>query len=202
VRTVIIAFADQNVAGKIRTLLISKDLPVCGVCGTGSKVLQIAAECDDGGIVICPLNFPDMPAREVMSLLPDSFDMLVMMTPRQQGMIGGSGIFQLALPSSGAAILEYVRQLLETRQLRAAFTGMADSSHDPGSLPAGPGQPAAAPSGNERNAEERKTIEQAKYLLMNRRQMSEAEAHRYLQKKSMETGIRMAELASRIIKPV
>ncbi len=58
---------------------------------------------------------------------------------------------------------------------------------------------AAGPPAHGRNSNEQHIIEQAKYLLMNRKHLTEAEAHRYLQKRSMESGIRMIDLARRII---
>jgi two-component system, response regulator PdtaR len=201
VRIVIVAFSDPGAAGKIKSLLAGRGLPVRGVCQTGSQVLQMAAECEGGGVIACPLAFSDMTAREVMSLLPDSFDMLVLITARQQGMIGGSGIFPMTLPADGAMIADGIRQLLETRQIRAALAGEASQPHRPDSLPSDRYKSAEADPGHERGTEERKIIEQAKYLLMNRKQISEAEAHRYLQKKSMASGVRMVDLARRIISP-
>ena len=51
----------------------------------------------------------------------------------------------------------------------------------------------------ERSSGERRTIEQAKALLMERNGMSEEEAHRYLQKTSMENGTNMAETAEMVL---
>ena len=50
-----------------------------------------------------------------------------------------------------------------------------------------------------RSAEEKETINQAKALLMERNHMSEEEAHRYLQKNSMETGTNMLETAQMVL---
>ena len=111
-RYLIIAVADQDIAGKIKTLLAGRGLPVRGSCATASQALQIAADCDDGGVVICPINLPDMTAREMMGLLPESFDLLVLVTPRQQGMIVGAGVFTLTLPFSGPQLIDSAQQLL------------------------------------------------------------------------------------------
>jgi len=198
VRQLIVAFSEQDVALKIKALLISRGLPVRGICNTGSQVLQMAAQCEGGGVIICPIRFSDMNASEVMSLLTEDFDMLVLVTPRQQGMVGGPGVFTLSQPAGAAAIVEAARQVLETRQLRAV---QADG-HLPSGLPHEKLKPSAEGPAHGRSPEEQKIIEQAKYLLMNRRKMNEAEAHRYLQRKSMESGIRLVELARRIILPV
>ncbi len=200
-RHLIIAFADQEIAGKIKSLLAGRGLPVRGSCGTALQALRLAAECDDGGVVICQLALPDMNAREMMSLLSDSFDMLVLITPRQQGMIDGAGVFALTWPLSGPLLVDSARQLLDTRQLRAAAAGREDRVYRPDGLPAEGYRPASSETAHNRTAEEKKIVEQAKYLLMNRRQIDEAEAHRYLQKRSMETGLRLVDVARRIISP-
>ena len=200
-RYLIIAFADQEIAGKLKNLLAGRGLPVRGSCATAAQALQLVNECEDGGVVICPLNLPDMTARAMMTLLPDSFDLLVLITPRQQGMIDGAGVFALTWPLSGPLLVDSARQLLETRQLLAALTGREERLYRPDGMPTEQYQPAASDTAHGRTIEEKKIIEQAKYLLMNRRQISEAEAHRYLQKRSMETGMRLVDVARRIIAP-
>ena len=195
-RQLIIAFSDQDVALKLKALLISRGLPVRGICGSGAQVLQMAAQGEGGGVVVCPIRFTDMNASEVMSLLAEDYDMLVLVTPRQQGMISGPGVYALSQPASAADIVEAARQILETRQLRAASSACQPTAPATGKPTPGGEDPAHG-----RTPEEQKIIEQAKYLLMNRRKITEAEAHRYLQKKSMESGIRLIELARRIISP-
>lgn len=202
-RHLIVAFSEQDVAQKIKALLTSHGQAVRGICSAGHQVLQMAAGSEAGGVVICPIRFPDMTAQEIMSLLPESFDMLVLVTPRQQGQISGPGIYTLTQPFNSTMLLDSVRQLMETRQLRAASSVVLDRIHRPSHLPAGVeerGKPETAAM-HGRTTEEQKVIEQAKYLLMNRRKMTEAEAHHYLQRKSMESGIRLVELARQIIQP-
>jgi response regulator NasT len=50
-----------------------------------------------------------------------------------------------------------------------------------------------------RNAEEKKTIDEAKYVLMERNNMSEPEAFRYIQKCSMDSGNTMVESALMVL---
>lgn len=199
-RHLIVAFADQAAAQKVKAVLQNAGLTVRGICTSGAQVLQLAAQCEGGGLVICPIRFPDMSAREIMGLLSEDFDMLVLVTSRQQTLISGPGIFALAEPVNAASITSSARQLLETRQLLAI--GFMDGAADarPTAAP-DPERKSGADSSHGRSAEEQKVIEQAKYLLMNRKRMTEAEAHRYLQKKSMESGIRLVDLARRVITP-
>lgn len=51
----------------------------------------------------------------------------------------------------------------------------------------------------ERSREEQELIKQAKELLMDRNHMTETDAHRYLQKCSMDSGTNMVETAQMIM---
>ena len=50
-----------------------------------------------------------------------------------------------------------------------------------------------------RDSRQQEVISQAKELLMARNNMSEAEAHRYLQKSSMDSGTNMVETAQMVL---
>ena len=50
-----------------------------------------------------------------------------------------------------------------------------------------------------RSEEEQKTIDQAKSLLMERNGLTEAEAHRYIQKSSMDNGTGLVEVSQMIL---
>ncbi len=50
-----------------------------------------------------------------------------------------------------------------------------------------------------RSAEEQKTIDAAKALLMERNQMTESDAHKYIQKLSMDSGNNLVETAEMIL---
>jgi response regulator NasT len=194
VRHLIIAFSDQPVAAKLRQILAGHGLPVIATCASGAQVLQQTNLLDGGGVVICPYRLVDMSAREIAHLMPDTYDMLVLVTPRQQGLIIDPGIYTLTQPLNAIMLVDGARQLLETRQIRV--TGPAMSGRPRPERPFEAETPAHG-----RTPEEQKIIEQAKYLLMNRRKLSEQDAHRYLQRKSMETGLRITELARRLIEP-
>lgn len=196
-RHLIIAFTDQDVARKIKYVLASHGLPVAGVCASAAQVLQQASVLEGGGVVVCPYRLADMTARELMSLLSDDYDMLVLATPRQQVQINEPGIYSLSQPVNGPVLVDSARQLLETRQMKLDRVFQSMRPVPAASRPAGhqPGDESA----HNRPLDEKKVIEQAKYLLMNRHQMNEEEAHRFLQKKSMESGMRLADLARKVI---
>ena len=51
----------------------------------------------------------------------------------------------------------------------------------------------------ERREEDQRLIQRAKELLMDVNRMTEAEAHRFLQKRSMDAGAKLTETARRIV---
>ncbi|NLW12159.1 MAG: ANTAR domain-containing protein [Clostridiaceae bacterium] len=185
-RQLIIAFADMDLALKVRTLLRGCGISVDEICSSAAAVLQCVGRMSDGGLVLCPPTLPDMSASTLMELLPETFDMLAVVSSRQQSLYERPGMFILTQPFQTDMLADSIRQIMETRQL--SFTRqMMDK------------KPRPELTSKQRSQEEEKLIAQAKYLLMNRRKFSEPEAHRYLQRRSMESGMRMADLARQLI---
>ena len=195
-RQLIIAFPDQTLAHKVKTLLQSCGLTTSAICTTAAQVLQNANRLPGGGVVLCPWKLPDLTAQALMELLPDDYDMLVVVTSHQHGMLSSPGLFTLAQPFKTSSLADSVKQLLDTRQIK--YTAVLDPDSISGSSERKKSESDKMTS-HQRSQEEQKIIEQAKYVLMNRRQMSEAQAHRFLQKKSMESGVRLVELARQIL---
>ena len=194
-RSLIIANPDHDMAHKLRLVLQSRGLLVHGIALSGSQVLQQASLCEDGGLIICPFRFPDMSINEIMSLLPDTFDMLVLVTASQQGSVYGSGIYTLAQPFTGIDIAEAAAGLLENRQPAGLAQPTEGVTYRKNRL----GVIVVEKPAHGRSNDEQRIIASAKALLMNRKHMSEPEAHRFLQKRSMESGIRIVELAKRLL---
>ncbi|MDN5314776.1 MAG: two-component system, response regulator PdtaR [Clostridiales bacterium] len=219
-RQLIIAFANADLVQKVRTLLNSCGINASELCTTAAGVLQAAARLSGGGVVLCPGRLPDMAAASLMDLLPEDFDMLLVVSSHQQGVYDKPGVFTLTQPFQTATLADSVRQLLETRQLivpasapvsksvSGTGTGIGrrivkNTGTSPDLVSSG-GVSASASSAesigqHQRSLEEQKLIAQAKYLLMNRKKIDEAQAHRYLQRRSMESGVRMVDLARQIL---
>lgn len=191
-RQIIIAIHNQDMAQKIKTLLEKAGLSVAGICGSGAQVLSMASSCPDGGVIISPLQLPDMPLQQLLRLIPETFDYLVLIKSGQQEIVTGPGIYSLSVPVNGSLLIQWARQLLEQRQIKAAASTSGYRKKPAADVDTG--RPLHG-----RNSEEQKLIEQAKYLLINRRKISEQEAHRYMQKKSMQSGLRLVDLAIRIL---
>ena len=109
-RQLIVAFNDQKAAGTIRQVLLRHGLPVTSLCQSGAQVLQ-QASLTDGGVVVCPYRLVDMTARELLQLLPETFDVLLLVPPRQQGMLVDPGIYALTWPAQAQQLLQQLQKL-------------------------------------------------------------------------------------------
>lgn len=192
-RSIIIAFPDIAIAHKIREILLRSDFPVRGIATNGSMALRYILSEDGGGLVICGVQFPDMTAVQLQSLLPDDYDMLMITSAGNVNSAFGhkEGLYTLALPLHAQDLVSSVRMLLDTRQMYSDISRSAAP------------KPSAAkdtPLPPKRGMEEQRTIDQAKALLMNRNNMSEQEAHRFLQKKSMDNGSKLIDMAIKVLK--
>ncbi len=174
---IIVAFPQTEVGKKIRAILVRSGLPVAGVCTSASQVIQESNELDDG-LVLCAYRLPDMLYRELREYLPRSFQMIVLTTPENWADNGEDGIVSLSLP-------------LKTNELIATVEMVAYSMDRAQKKP--------KKRGKVRSAEEQELIDRAKEILMSRNNMTEPEAHRYLQKTSMDNGTTFTETAQMIL---
>lgn len=192
-RSIIVAFPDINTVHKIRDVLIAHNFPVRGQATNATMALRCIQSEDGGGLIICGARFPDMTAMSMLSLLPDDYDMLVLTSAGNIDLSYGQreGLYTLSLPLHTQDLVSSVRMLLDTRQMYKDVSRSAAAK-----------KPAAAddPPPAKRGTQEQRIIDQAKALLMNRNNMSEQEAHRFLQKKSMDTGSKLVDMAATVLK--
>ena len=143
----------------------------------GSGGLAPSISCFGGAVVICGFRLRDMTAEMLAVDLTGIAPVLVISSPGNLELCGDRNLIKLAVPSS-----------------RAEFFASLDLAQ--GVLAGG------APASRlhiQRSAEEERLICRAKAVLMEVNLMSEAEAHRFLQKYSMDTGLRLAETARLIL---
>lgn len=125
--------------------------------------------------VVCGFKLRDMTAGELAASLRGIAALLVVTSPVYLDLCSGENLYKLPTPVSRAdffASLRIIRDLEET-QLHPPVV--------------------------RRKVSEQQVVDQAKQLLMSINRMTENEAHRFLQKRSMDTGLRMAETAQYII---
>lgn len=174
---IIIVLPKLDDAKNIKNVLVRNGFSVVGVCTTGAQAISQADELNDG-IVICSYKLMDMVYSELQECLPSGFEMLLMASNHLLSQCEGSGVACLSIPLKVGDLVSTVGMLSEgiTRRRRKARM-----------IP------------KVRSAEETAVISEAKELLMGRNHMSEEEAHRYLQKCSMDSGTNMVETAHMVL---
>lgn len=175
--SIIIAFPRIEDAKNIKNVLVRSGYEVSGICNTGSQAIGFANELDEG-IVICGYRLPDMHYSELHNYLPKGFEMLLMASPAKLADGIDQSIVCLDMPIK-------TNDLISTLQMMTyQYNRQKKKNKD---------------KPKQRSEEEKQVILKAKTLLMERNSMSEEEAHRYIQKTSMDSGNSMVETAEMIL---
>ena len=174
---IVIAFPKKEVAQNIRKILSQSGYSVQAVCSTGAQALASVNNLENG-ILICGSRFIDMMYMEIHDYLPPEFQMLLIAFPTSIHEREVENLVCLELPMK-------VHELLQTLEMMEGQIHRRRKRLR--NIP------------RQRSEEDRQMIEQAKALLMDRNKFSEEEAHRYIQKRSMENGTGLVEVAQMIL---
>ena len=174
---IIVVLPKIEDAKGIRGVLMKNGFQVTAVCATGAQVLSQLQDINDG-IVICGYKMADMIYTELHDSLPDGFDMLLLASRAVLNEHRRSDIMSLAMPLK-------VHDLINTVDMMGQAIARRRRREK------------AKPK--VRNPKEEALIKEAKELLMDRNHMTEEEAHRYIQKSSMDSGTNMVETAQMIL---
>lgn len=174
---IIVAFPKLDDAKNLRKLLLRNGYDVNMVCDSGAQVID-AVNRLDGGIVISGYRFSDMYYREINEYLPKGFQMLLLASPGKLAECDVSTLVSLAMPFK-------VQDFLDTLGMMMAQYYRWNKRQK------------SKPKGRSEN--DRRVIMEAKGLLMERNQMTEDEAHKYIQKLSMDSSTNLVETAEMIL---
>lgn len=172
---VIVAFEKEKNALYIRDMIEGVGLADVQLCRSGMEIRRLAGR-ESIQAVICGYKLPDGSAEALFEDLPTGLAMLMIATRPQLELCVQEGIFTLAAPIGREELLDSLRTVLQ----------LSRSAEHPV-----PAQRATAQEG---------LIQRAKALLMTRQGMDEEEAHRLLQKRSMDRGCKLEEMAARILR--
>ena len=174
---IIVVFPNKDNATNIRNLLARGGIDVIGVCTTGAQAIHYADTVDEG-IVVCGYKLKDMMYTDLREYLPDTFEILLIASESRWS--GGlvEGVMGLSLPIKVYDLLNTMDMMLRTMERKRKKRRQELKN---------------------RNPEQQAVIKNAKELLMARNNMTEAEAHRYLQKHSMDSGTNMVETAEMVL---
>ncbi|MBR1931164.1 MAG: ANTAR domain-containing protein [Lachnospiraceae bacterium] len=174
---IIIALPKLDDAKNIKNVLVRSGFRVTGICTTGAQAISQADSVQDG-ILICSYKLPDMIYTELQECMPVGFELLLLASPKLVQECYGNDIVCLSLPLKVNDLISTLQMMMEgIRRRRRRLRN----------------QPKV------RSEEEQNTIREAKELLMVRNHMTEEEAHKYLQKCSMDSGTNIVETAEMVL---
>lgn len=174
---IIIVLPKIEEANQLKNLLIRSGFDVHAVCTTGAQALSFADELD-AGIVISGYKLPDMLYRELNDCLPKGFEMLLLASAARFSEIGGGNIVAVSMPLKTRDLMNTLQMMMEAYRKQRKRASMRPKQRSEG---------------------DRAVLDKAKLILMQRNNMSEEEAHRYIQKNSMDSGVGLIEMAEMII---
>lgn len=175
---IIVAFPRLDDAKKLKNILNRNGYDDILACSSASQAISAANE-SDGGIVLCGYRLGDMHYSELYGYLPREFRMLLIASPAKLQECSIGSIMCLEMPI-------HTHELISTME-----TMWIELSR--------PKRKTLRPQPKKRTKQEQKIINDAKELLMERNHLSEEEAHKYIQKLSMDSGNNLVETAEMIL---
>lgn len=174
---IIVVFPKKEVALKIKNILTRNGFEVTAVCLTGARAMQ-AVEQMEAGVIVSGIRFVDMVYHELYAWLPDNFEMIVVANNQQWQEYGEDDVIFLPLPMKAFDLVDTVEDMMSDLNRKMKRNR-------------------SKPKG--RSAGEQGVINRAKILLMSSNGFTEDEAHRYLQKQSMDSGTNLVETAYMVL---
>ena len=171
---IVVAFASEEARRRILRLLESDGWTPALACGSGAEAIRTVRKMGSA-IVVCGFRLRDMTASDLAADLRGSAVVLAVSSAVNLDFCEGENLYKLATPIARAdffATLDMLRRF-EEKNLH----------HPP----------------PRRKEEDQQLIRKAKELLMDVNRMTESEAHRFLQKRSMDAGLKMVETAQMVI---
>lgn len=172
---ILIVLPKPDDGKKVRKILMSHGFSNVFAYPTASALLQDVNR-HNCGLVISGYRLKDMYYRELAESLPSFFEM-VLIGSASTVSEAEAGILSLTTPLKVYDLVNTVQMVLS--QIERRFRKKKPPK--------------------KRTSREENYIRNAKFLLMERNHLSEEEAHRYIQKSSMDSGTNMVETAQMIL---
>ncbi len=179
-KSVILAFQNPEAAETIRRVVQLGGYGVSGVCSGGAEVLRML-EWASVSAVVCGYRLKDTTAAELYENLPRGVGMMVLLAQNQAGSVDiPYGIQSVNLPVSRTALLDILKTVIMINDRPS--TKKSGEDKRPG-----------------RSDEDKQIITKAKEFLMEQSNMTEDQAHRFIQRVSMNNGSKMIDTAKSIL---
>ena len=174
-QNVIVAFESGANRAKIREILESEGEFSCLVCSSAAEVKR-AVHDRHQCIVVCGFKLADGTCEDLFHDLRSDCFMLMVGPQVKLELSENEGIFKLRSPIGRGELLASVRMLAQFQRYVPKEKGPA-----------------------KRDGEEQRLIDRAKAVLMDRHGMTEEQAHRFLQKQSMDSGAKLTDTARLVL---
>lgn len=174
---VIVAFESDRSSWRIKEILEGSGAASCILCKTADQVKRASHKFRIAA-VICGYKLADQSSESLYDDLPTDCAMLMLAGQGLLELVQERAIHRLPTPVSKAELLSAVGQILQ------------GSGGEPGW------------SAPQRSQEERELILQAKRRLVEYQGMTEEQAHRFLQKKSMDSGVKLVQAARAVLERI
>ena len=171
---VIVAFESAKTCARIKDILESSGVATCIVCHSAAEVKRVVGK-QRISTVICGFKFLDESAEGLFEDLPIFCSMLLIALQSQLDLCENDEICKLSSPISRSDLVSSVRMLLQMGHRLEKYVRPR------------------------RTEEEISLIRQAKEVLMDRHGMTEEQAHRFLQKQSMDSGAKLTDTAQLVL---
>lgn len=174
---VIVALPKLENAKSIRNLLMKYGFSVAGVATSGARTLSFAHELNDC-IIISGYQLADMIYEELWESMPEYARMLLLTSKDVAADCGAKGIVYMEMPFRSNDLIDQVNEMADQMELERRRRRSRPKV---------------------RSKQEVELIQTAKQMLQLQREMTEEEAHHYLQKCSMENGTNLVETAQMVL---
>ena len=169
--------APENVAVRLTGILRTAGIAPASVCHAGAQALEAAGQ--SGALLLTTYRLPDMPGEELARRLGEACEVLMIVPQDYAPGEDAQNVLTLRNPISQDALVQSIRAMAHCLERMDRLRAKADRL--------------------ERTLEDRKIIDRAKGKLMDTLHLSESEAHYRIQKQSMDSGRRIADVAREIL---
>ena len=169
--------APENVAARLTGILSAAGIAPSCVCHAGAQALETVGS--GGALLLTTYRLSDMPGEELARKLGEASEVLMIVPQDYADGEGADNVMTLRNPISQDALVQAIRTLAHCLGRMEKLRQRADKL--------------------ERTLEDRKVIDRAKGKLMDTLHLSESEAHYRIQKQSMDSGRRIADVAREIL---
>lgn len=176
---VIIALNNEEIAQKIKVIVISNGFNVVMMCNYGSELIRSIKQFSPS-IVISGYKFKDMNLIDIYETIGDECSFLAIVKEPYKSLIQEqTDIFCISSPINTSVLINSLDIIYQSERKVKKLKNKV--------------------SNLETKINERIIIEKAKGIIMKRFMLSEEDSYKYIQKNCMDNGIKIIDFSKRII---